>query len=437
MRRLVLSVLTAVHVVLACSSGETDPADAGTTPALDAGSVDAGDVDAGTHGGSADAGDLPDASVPPAPGPAVSLRMPVPGGSFESAPGDNGGLGQSWSKQVTDPGDSVVAMTEAGVSGETVSAADGARSLRLELRRTGGTSESRLYVRSPVLGMVVPGAKYTLEARLYNDASCGWSGSGPELGFVVSGAAQNTEIPVASLPSGQWTLARAEFVAPTSVLAGSVLEVQVQLRGTSNGTCGPRILVDQMVLQLDLPGSFEVPNGSFESPLQSATDALPTGWTLAEGASANRVTRVTASPDGALSFTAPQGSQVLRVASLSNDPNQSRIRLESPVVTTAVAGRTYVLHASFLDPASCQWAGNGPTLGFSVGDTWTRSPMYDVSIVGIKANGAGRFHGGAVTWTARASDAGKALRVGIEVSGVPAGCGPDILVDDVKVGTTL
>jgi hypothetical protein len=432
MRRLVFPVLAAANVVLACSSGESGAADAGTDPVLDA-----GPVDAGTDAGSADAGDVPDASVGPALGPAVRLRVPVPGGSFENAPGDNAGLGQSWSKQATDPTDSVVAMTEAGVSGETVSAADGARSLRLELRRSGGTSESRLYVRSPVLGMVVPGAKYTLEARIYNDASCGWSGSGPELGLVVSGAAQNTEIPLESLPNGQWTLAKAEFVAPTSTLAGSALEAQVQVRGTSNGTCGPRILVDQMVVHIDLPGSFEVPNGSFESPAQGATDALPTGWTLSEGASANHVARVTASPDGALSFTAPQGSQVLRMASLSDDPNQSRIRLTSPVVTTAVAGRTYVIHASFLDPASCQWGGSGPTLGFSVGDTWTRSPNNDVSIIGIKGNGAGRFHGGAVTWTARPSDAGKELRVGIEVSGVRAGCGgPDILVDDVKVGAT-
>ena len=433
-----LPVLTAAVFSVACSTSDTGPADAGNDPALDAGAsgdgADAGSADAGTDAGSADAGTLPD----PVPGPAVSLRVPVPGGSFEFAPGDSDGLGNRWSKQATDPGDSVVAMTEAGVAGEGVTAADGVRSLRLELRRTGGSAESRVYVRSPDMVEVVPGAKYTLEARIYNDGSCGWSGSGPELGFVVSGTAQNTEIPLSSLPSGQWTLAKAEFVAPTSTLAGTVLGVQVQARGTSNGTCWPRILVDQMVVLMDLPGSFEVPNGSFESPVQGTTDTLPTGWSLSEGEATNRITRVTASPDGALSFTAPQGSQVLRMSSLSTDPSQSRVRLTSPVVTTAVAGRTYVLYASFLDPASCQWGGSGPTLGFSVGGTWTRLPMNDVSIIGIKANGAGRFHGGAVTWRARPSDAGKELRFSIEVFGDRAACGgPDILIDDVKVGSTL
>jgi hypothetical protein len=436
MRRLTTPLVLIAMLAFSCSNAEPgapDAANPGT--GADDGGMSAGDADAGSaDAGSADAG--PDASSGPTPGPAVNLRIPVPGGSFESAPGEYEGLGQQWSKQVTDPTDTVVAMTEAGVSGETVVAADGTRALRLELRRAGGTTEGRVAVRSPLVGSVVPGVKYTLEARIYNDDSCGWAGSGPELGFVLSGTAQNFEIPISSLPSGQWTLAKAEYVAP-STSAGSVLEVQVQLRGFSNGTCWPRVVVDQMVLQMDMPGSFEVPNGSFESPVQGATDALPTGWSLAADATANRVTRVTASPDGALTFAAPQGSQALRMASLSDDWNQARLRLMSPVVTTAVAGRTYVVHASFFDPSSCQWATNGPEIGFSVADTWTSSPLNQVSIIGIKANGAGRFHGGAASWTARPSDAGKELRVGIEVSGVRAACGnPDILIDEVKVGST-
>jgi hypothetical protein len=439
MSRLVL-VLAALS--FACTGAEAPSPDAGTAPALDAGSSpDAGTVaDAGT---APDAGTPPDAGTGPTPGAAVQLRIPVPGGSFEPAPGDSNGLGAGWSMVANHPNDAFVDMVTAGAAGETVAAYEGSRALRIESRHTDpATPVGEVSVRSAPVITIRPGHRYTLEAWIYNDASCMWAGAGPEIGFMAGSDSLLTPAPIANLPSGQWTKATAELT-PTAAQAGTPLLAQVRVQGNAVPECRPRILVDAMAVTVDAPGSFPVPNGSFEAPVAAAPDTLPEGWTLFATSPADAIARVARTPDASLSFTPPAGDQVLRLASTRAfqagvDTGAPHVRLTSPVVTTAVAGRTYTAHASFLDPESCMWSGNGPSIGFDVGGQWNSNTSGQVSILGLKGNGPGRFMGAAHAWTAGPNDAGKELRVVLGVHGnTGSGCRPDILIDDVRVGSTL
>lgn len=427
---------------LACSSAENPPSDAGTQPAEDAGSTPDGgtEPDAGT---APDAGTPPDAGTDPMPGAAIQLRIPVPGGSFENAPGETNGLGYGWSMVANYPSDAVVAMVGAGIGTETVTAHEGGRALRIESRHTDPAPPiAEVSVRSAPVITITPGHRYTLEAWIYNDASCMWAGAGPEIGFMAGSESVLTAASIANLPSGQWTKATAEFT-PTAAQAGTTLLAQVRVKGNAVPECWPRILVDAMTVIVDVPGSFPVANGSFEAPVAAAAGTLPEGWTLFASIPADAIARVARSPDASLTFTPPAGDQVVRLASThvfqqGVDTTAPHVRLTSPVVTTAVAGRTYTASASFLDPASCMWSGNGPSIGFAVGDQWNSNTSGQVSILGLKGNGAGRFLGAAYSWTAGPNDAGKELRVVLDVFGnIGADCRPDILVDDVRVGSTL
>jgi hypothetical protein len=447
MSRLALALALAA-LSLSCASAEAPPPDADTPPTSDAGSpTDAGtEPDAGTPldaGMEPDAGTPPDAGTDPTPGAAIQLRIPVPGGSFESAPGESNGLGYGWSMVANHPTEAVVAMVAAGTAGETVAAYEGSRALRIESRRTDAAPPvGEVSIRSAPIITISPGHRYTLEAWIYNDASCMWTGAGPEIGFVAGSDSLLTAAPVANLPSGQWTKATAEFT-PAASQAGTSLLAQIRVKGNALPECWPRVLIDAMTVTVDVPGSFPVANGSFEAPAAAAADTLPEGWALFATSPADAIARVARTPDDSLSFTPPTGDQVLRLASTRAfqpgvDTGAPHVRITSPVVTTAVAGRTYTAYASFLDPDSCMWSGSGPSIGFDVGGKWNSNTSGYVSILGMKGNGPGRFLGAAFAWTAGSNDAGKELRVVLDVFGnIGSGCRPDILIDDVRVGSTL
>lgn len=198
-----------------------------------------------------------------------------------------------------------------------------------------------------------------------------------------------------------------------------------------------------MTVTVDVPGSLPVANGSFEAPAAAAADTLPEGWLLFATSPADAIARVARTPDASLSFTPPTGDEVLRLASTRAfqpgvDTCAPHVRLTSPVVTTAVAGRTYTAYASFLDPDSCMWSSSGPSIGFDVGGQWNSNTSGYVNILGLKGNGSGRFLGAAFAWTAGSNDAGKELRVVLDAFGnTGSGCRPDILIEDVRVGSTL